>query len=180
MSLPAQEGPQAATAQKNTAKEEEPHFSNSYSSSDEAGEDEVRPPPLKNVEIAEKVVEMPLPLARTSGGGAPEKTAVKSMPPPAKKKRQERKESPERTGKEKREAVEVATGEAMKAAEKKATEVAPQPAAVGEASKKASREKAWFVFFRISTKRVQWCEEDSLLSFAACLSTRKQSVFKDR
>ena len=33
-------------------------------------------------------------------------------------------------------------------------------------------------FFRISTKR-EWCEEDSLPSFVAVLSTRNQSVFKD-
>ena len=37
-----------------------------------------------------------------------------------------------------------------------------------------------FFFIGISTKRVKWCEEDSLPPFVAFLSTRNQSVLKDR
>ena len=37
-----------------------------------------------------------------------------------------------------------------------------------------------FFFVGISTKRVKWCEEVSLPSFAAFLSTRNQSVLKER
>ena len=37
-----------------------------------------------------------------------------------------------------------------------------------------------FFLFRMSTKRVKWCEEDSLPLFIAFMSTRNQSVPKDR
>ena len=37
-----------------------------------------------------------------------------------------------------------------------------------------------FFFVGISTKRVQWCEEDSLPSFVASMSTQNQSILQDR
>ena len=37
-----------------------------------------------------------------------------------------------------------------------------------------------FIIVGISTKRVNWCEEDSLPSFVAFPSTRSQSDFRDR
>ena len=37
-----------------------------------------------------------------------------------------------------------------------------------------------FFFVGISTKRVKWCEKDSLPSSVAFMSTRSQSVLKDR